>query len=285
MKNQGEIKVERPRRAGQKGDDGGDEWGEGQVILKGDNIPDDLVGFYTFKYECADRTDRETIIELRKDGGLIRGEYYAPVNMTQNAKWVQKPVAVEVSFQGDRKMKWQFKEYSGRRVVVEIDYEVFSTGAVSTRGGTHWWYSNDPGEVQDCRLYKLGYRTELHELFSEGDYIIDLDLILDPNKDRIEGKMKFRLEYTSNTLFISESTSRKNPDKFEPCQPTVFTLLEKEGQISFRAVNGLGWSRKEHFALRTLEDGTKEVRLWWNYRDYNAGHGPDASGTLTRQED
>ena len=137
----------------------------------------------------------------------------------------------------------------------------------------------------DGRVRKHGYLSKLHEHFSEGDYMIDLNLRLDPQGAPVDGKMKFRLEYTSNTLFISESTSPKNPDKFKPCRPTIFFLNAKDDDIVFYAVNGLGWARKEHFAMRILEDGTKELRLWWDGSNYHKGHAPDASGTLTRQED
>lgn len=245
------------------------------------DIPDSIVGFYVMNYVIANTLSRETVIELRNDGASVRAQYYyGKDRKTLEWKQDQKPVKVVLK---DNAMGWKFEDASGRDIIVEMTMADSRKGYLYVKSADDWWYSDGDGGLVGpgiCSIRRIGYPSDINKKFEEGKYSLDLDLSRGPKGNKVEGKMKFRLEYTSGTFFIAERTPLNELDKLEPCLPIVFHLYSQGSDIIWKAYTGIA-NQEEFFLLRTNRDGSKEIHFWWDEADYRDGQSPDAYGTLS----
>lgn len=249
-------------------------------------IQDTIEGFYSLRYVGADRGMREAIVELRTNSCIVRAQLHnSPKD--RGVTWENDPVEIKVTNHSETGMTLSFKDFSGAEVFANLKITTRNNRASIESRGT---FSRTDGEggglsnSEPCYVRKLGYRASTVKDFEDGVYILEMDLRKDKNGKPVEGTVKFRLEVIKDTFIITRSSNILSPDRLVEIAPSFYRVRSQGGDTLFEAEYTLT-RNQQMFVQRTLQNGDKEIQLWWDRSDYRSGESADAFGTITKADD
>mgnify|MGYP001815757959 CR=1 FL=1 len=247
------------------------------------NIHDDLLGYYQLGYLDDNDVNRQTIIELRSDRALVRGQY-TRTKLGEIASY-DAVSAVEMTMTKGKFLTWRFKENTGRTLIAKVEITEQNNKTFISRFNSKIAYAKPGGGSTTptrCVPLRFGALSDAMEDFSEGTYHFNLEMRRNEDGKATNGAITFQVELNQDTFLIVGRTSPRNRKVLDPVIPIAFRSKNRGEDVISYAEYDYG-RRRDMFVIRTLNDGSTEVQYWWDSADYGKGQPADAFGKLEKR--
>ncbi|MGB0768064.1 MAG: hypothetical protein ACPGYV_10175 [Phycisphaeraceae bacterium] len=240
----------------------------------------ELRGYYMLTYLDADDMNRETIIELRADKALVRGQY----KRTKQGQISAYDAISEVDLRlpDNTSMHWRFKENTGKSVLVKLEITQMNDKTYVNRFNARCSYVADHGELSPpkrCVAIRIGVGSDPLEGFRQGAYHMTLDVVRDESGRQRRGEVTFLVDRVQESFLITARTSPRNPNVLDHVIPLGFVAQVRGDEIV--CSSSYDFSRRRHvFVIDPQNNGEHNVRYWWDSAYFAKNQPPDATGTL-----